>query len=65
MLPIMMQFVGGIIAYYALRQDDPQKAKDCLLLGIVLTAIGAAMFLVPIMLAIFTFPIDVIEAVNN
>ena len=56
MLPVVMQFVGGIIAYYALRQDDPTKARNCLLLGIVLSALWFAAFVLPIMILIATLP---------
>ncbi len=56
MLPIIMQFIGGIIAYYALRQDDPTKARNCLLLGIALSAIWFAVFVLPIILLIATMP---------
>lgn len=56
MLPIIMQFIGGIIAYYALRQDDPTKARNCLLLGISLSAIWFAVFVLPIILLIATMP---------
>lgn len=56
MLPIIMQFIGGIIAYYALRQDDPTKARNCLLLGIALSAIWFAVVVLPIILLIATMP---------
>ena len=39
LLPIFLTIVGGVIAYFALRRDDPQKAKNCLLLGVVLFVI--------------------------
>ena len=39
LLPIFLNIVGGVIAYFVLRHDDPQKAKNCLLLGIVLFVI--------------------------
>ena len=29
-----MGLIGGIIAYFVLRHDDPRKAKNCLYLGI-------------------------------
>jgi len=32
--------IGGIIAYFVLRHDDPKKAKNCLYLGIGFTIIG-------------------------
>mgnify|MGYP006212817707 FL=1 len=40
LVPIFFGLIGGIIAYFAIRRDDPQKAKKCLYLGIILTAIN-------------------------
>ena len=40
LLPIFIGLIGGIIAYFVLRQDDPKKAKNCLYLGIILAIIG-------------------------
>ncbi len=40
LLPIFLGLIGGIIAYFVLRHDDPRKAKNCLYLGIVLAVIG-------------------------
>ena len=40
LVPILFGIIGGIIGYYALRRDDPQKAKKCLYLGLVLTVIN-------------------------
>lgn len=40
LLPIFLGLIGGVIAYFVLRQDDPKKAKNCLYLGIVLSIIG-------------------------
>ena len=40
LLPIFFGLIGGIIAYFVLRQDDPKKAKNCLYLGIILAIIG-------------------------
>ena len=39
-LPIFFGLIGAIIAYFAIRRDDPQKAKKCLYLGIILTVIN-------------------------
>ena len=40
LLPIFFGMIGGIIAFFILRQDDHQKAKNCLYLGIVFMIIG-------------------------
>ena len=38
-LPIIFGIIGGVIAYFVIKQDDPDKAKNCLYLGIVLLII--------------------------
>jgi len=54
LLPVFVQVIGGLIAYYALRPDEPRMAKDCLYIGITLTALNVGVFV--IMFAIgFTF----------
>jgi len=40
LLPIFVGLIGGIIAYWILRHDDPKKAKKCLYVGITLAIIG-------------------------
>ena len=40
LLPILFDIVGGVIAYFILKEDDKQLAKNCLWLGIILTSIG-------------------------
>jgi len=39
LLPIIFGIIGGVIAYFVIKQDDPGKAKNCLYLGIVLLII--------------------------
>ena len=39
-IPILFSLIGGIIVYFAIRRDDPKKAKNCLYLGLILTGIG-------------------------
>lgn len=36
LLPIIGNLAGGIISYCAIRHDDPDKAKNCLLLGLLM-----------------------------
>ena len=38
-LPILLHIIGGVIAYYAVRQDDPRLAKRCLKVGLVFMGI--------------------------
>ena len=40
LLPIFLGIIGGIIAYFALRRDDREKAKKCMYLGLILLAVG-------------------------
>ena len=40
LLPILLGLIGGIIAFFILRQDDPRKARNCLYLGIAFMFIG-------------------------
>ena len=40
LVPILFGLVGGIIGYFALRKDDPKKAKNSLILGGILTIIN-------------------------
>ena len=40
LVPIFLGLIGGIVAYFALRNDDHRKAKNCLFLGIILGVMG-------------------------
>lgn len=40
LLPILLSVIGGLIAYFVLRNDDPRLAKNCLYLGAALTVFG-------------------------
>ena len=46
LLPIFLGLIGGIIAFFILRHDDPRKAKNCLYLGVVLMIIGLVLNLI-------------------
>jgi len=39
LLPLFFGIIGGVIAYFVIKQDDPNKAKNCLKLGLVLLII--------------------------
>jgi uncharacterized membrane protein YeaQ/YmgE (transglycosylase-associated protein family) len=40
LLPIFVGLIGGVIAYWILRYNDPKKAKNCLYIGIILAVVG-------------------------
>jgi 4-hydroxybenzoate polyprenyltransferase len=40
LLPILFGVIGGIIAFFIIRKDDPRKAKNCLYVGLTLMFIG-------------------------
>lgn len=46
LLPIFLGIVGGVIAYFVLRQDDSSLAKNCLYLGTALTVIHIVLTLI-------------------
>ena len=47
LVPILFDGIpGGVVAYFAIRYDDPRKAKKCLYLGIIITAIGVSVYLI-------------------
>lgn len=59
LVPILLGLIGGIIAFFVLKRDDPKKAKNCLYLGVGLFLIG-----VIINLAIFGLAIPLEEQLN-
>ena len=40
LLPIFLGLIGGIIAYFILRNSDPKKAKNCIFVGIGVVILG-------------------------
>ncbi len=55
-MPILFNVIGGVIAYFVIKEDDPKKARDCLLLGIILTTIGFAIFFIPFLIGVSFMP---------
>ena len=51
LLPIFVGIIGGIIGYFALKNDDPRLSRFCLHLGIVLTLIQIVIYIPLILLA--------------
>jgi hypothetical protein len=40
LLPIFVSIIGGTIAYFVLKKSDPKLAKKCLIVGLIMMAIG-------------------------
>lgn len=40
LLPIFLNIIGGVIGYFILKDKDPKMAKNLLLLGAALFALG-------------------------
>lgn len=51
LLPIFLGIIGGIIAYFVLKNDDYKLAKFCLHLSILLTIIELAVWIPLVFLA--------------
>lgn len=45
-LPILTGIIGGVITYFIIRNDEPLKAKYCLIIGGVLAGIGLGINLI-------------------
>ncbi len=56
LLPILFNVVGGVIAFFIIKEDDPKKAKNCLYLGIILAAIPVVLIFIPMIIGIALFP---------
>jgi len=44
-VPILFSLLGGIIAFFILRKDDPRLAKNCLIIGASLSGIALLIML--------------------
>ena len=53
LLPIFFSFIGGIIAWVCVKDTDPRMAKNCLILGIVITVVP---FLIVLLMVVATLP---------
>jgi hypothetical protein len=56
LLPIFFNVIGGVIAFFVIKEDDPKKAKNCLYLGIILAAIPILLILIPVLIGITILP---------
>ena len=57
LLPIIFNILGGLVAYFVIRDDDPRKARSCLLLGAILAAIPILLIAVPLLVGITILPL--------
>lgn len=39
LLPLVFGIIGGIIGFFIIRKDNPQKAKKVLIVGIIVLAV--------------------------
>ena len=44
-LPLLFSIIGGLIAYFMIRKDDPKKARNCLLLSVIIIVVPLVIFL--------------------
>jgi hypothetical protein len=51
-LPLTLNLLGGIIAYCAIRHDDPDKAKNCLLVGLAIFTILLLPWIIAVVFAV-------------
>lgn len=35
LVPVIFSIIGGLIAHFALKKDDPKLAKNCFIVGIL------------------------------
>ncbi|WP_297591734.1 hypothetical protein [Nitrosopumilus sp.] len=55
-LPLIFSIIGAVVAYFILRKDDPDKAKNCLWIGICLVIFYVGYYVVfHVMLETFEF----------
>ena len=40
LVPILFGILGGIVAFLFLRKSDPQKARNCIYIGLVMMVLG-------------------------
>lgn len=56
LLPIFFNIFGGVVAYFVIRDDDPKRARSCLLLGVILAAIPIVLIAVPLLIGMSLLP---------
>ena len=53
LLPIFLSWLGGIIAWLGVKDRDPRMAKNCLILGIILTVVPFAIGMLLVFIGAF------------
>lgn len=48
-VPVILGIIGGLIAYFAVKNDDPKLGKNCLIVGIVMFGINIGVGLIMIL----------------
>ena len=65
LLPIVFNVIGGVIAFFVIKEDDPRKARNCLYLGIMLAAIPVLLIVISILVGITLIPHVVLPVAPN
>ncbi len=61
-LPIFLGVIGGVVGWFALKYDYRKLAKNCLILGVILTVIEALIFIIFLM---FSEALSIITEFNT
>lgn len=61
-LPILLGVIGGVVGWFALRQDNRNLAKNCLILGVILTGFEALILVIFLM---FSENFNIISEFNS
>jgi len=56
LVPIIFGIIGGLILYFAMRENSPKMAKNCLKIGIIVFIVTILVFIVTILVAIILTP---------
>jgi hypothetical protein len=61
LLPIFFSVVGGVIAYFIVKENDPKLARNCLILGLLITLVG---FVFGFLLGMFFSPMMMFHSIS-
>jgi len=50
-LPVIIGIIGGLIAYFAVKKDDPKLGKNCLIVGIIALVINIGISIIMVLIS--------------